>query len=314
MNNESVINISIVGNPNSGKTTLFNGLTGGTQRVGNWAGVTVEKKEGYLKGSDKKINIVDLPGIYSLSATSEDEKVARDYILSGESSLVVDIVDASNIERNLYLLTQLIEMDVPVLVVLNMMDLAERKGIKIDISHLEKHLGCSVVPITALEKNSSEVVSKAIEKYATITEPSKSKIVYPNEITEVLDKWGRRLDKSVHSLGANKNWIGIKLLERDRFVHDSVVNSGDITDQEIETEINSVEKILDDETDIVIADYKYAFINGIVKDTIKKKGKRRPVSKKIDKEWTNGLYNKNYACPDVFSFYFILYNNQCVCM
>lgn len=283
MSDNGVINVSIVGNPNSGKTTLFNGLTGGTQRVGNWAGVTVEKKEGYLKGAKSKINIVDLPGIYSLSASSEDEKVARDYILSGESSLVIDIIDASNIERNLYLLTQLIEMNVPLLVVLNMMDLAERKGMKIDVAHLEKHLGCTVVPISALEKNSSLIVKEAIEKHATTTKASKSPITYPNEITEVLNKWNSQLEKSVGHIGANKTWIGIKLLERDSFVHDNVVKSGDLTDQEIETEINNIEKILDDETDIIIADYKYAFINGIVKDTIKKKGNRRSVSKKIDK-------------------------------
>lgn len=283
MSDNGVINVSIVGNPNSGKTTLFNGLTGGTQRVGNWAGVTVEKKEGYLKGAKSKINIVDLPGIYSLSASSEDEKVARDYILSGESSLVIDIIDASNIERNLYLLTQLIEMNVPLLVVLNMTDLAERKGMKIDVAHLEKHLGCTVVPISALEKNSSLIVKEAIEKHATTTKASKSPITYPNEITEVLNKWNSQLEKSVGHIGANKTWIGIKLLERDSFVHDNVVKSGDLTDQEIETEINNIEKILDDETDIIIADYKYAFINGIVKDTIKKKGNRRSVSKKIDK-------------------------------
>lgn len=283
MKDTGIINVSIVGNPNSGKTTLFNGLTGGAQRVGNWAGVTVEKKEGYLKSSSQKINIVDLPGIYSLSASSEDEKVARDYILSGESSLVIDIIDASNIERNLYLLTQLIEMNVPILVVLNMMDLAERKGMKIDVQHLENHLGCKVIPISALEKNSSQIIKESIEEYATTTSPAVSSIAYPNELTEVLNKWENRLNSSSQNLGVNKNWIGIKLLERDRFVHKAVVEAGDLTDQEIVTEINNIEKILDDETDIIIADYKYAFINGIVKDTIKKRGNRRSISKLIDK-------------------------------
>ncbi len=297
MEKNGVINVSIVGNPNSGKTTLFNGLTGGNQRVGNWPGVTVEKKEGFLKGSNKTINIVDLPGIYSLSASSEDEKIARDYILSGESNLVIDIIDASNIERNLYLLTQLIEIKAPLLVVLNMMDLAEYKGLKIDIPHLEKHLGCKVINISALEKNASQVVSEAIKAYAPVAEPSKTSVAYPNEICEVLDKWHSKLDKSVEHIGANSKWIGIKLLEGDKFVHDAVVKSGDFTQAEIDTEINNIEKILDDEPDIVIADYKYAFINGIVKDTVKKKGNRRSISTKIDKV----VLNKYLGIP-IFLF------------
>ncbi|QEN04127.1 Fe(2+) transporter permease subunit FeoB [Thiospirochaeta perfilievii] len=283
MAEKDVINVSIVGNPNSGKTTLFNTLTGGNQRVGNWAGVTVERKEGLLKGSNGKINIVDLPGIYSLSASSEDEKVARDYILSGESSMVIDIIDASNIERNLYLLTQLIEMKVPILVVLNMMDLAERKGLKIDVEHIQKHLGCRVIPLSALEKNGSNAVIDTIIQYASSAKPSFAKISYPNEISEVLTQWLPNLEESAKAIGANPNWIGIKLLERDSFVHKKVVECGDLTEKEIKQKITNIEKILDDETDIIIADYKYAFINGIVKDTVKKKGNRRSISKKIDK-------------------------------
>lgn len=291
------INVSIVGNPNSGKTTLFNALTGGNQRVGNWAGVTVEKKEGYLKGSGNTINIVDLPGIYSLSASSEDEKAARDYILGGESTLVIDIIDASNLERNLYLLTQLIEMKVPLLVVLNMMDLAERKGFKIDVKHLEKHLGCKVIALSALDKNSGSLAIEAIKEYATGEQPSNTKISYPNEISEVLQSWHPKLEKSEALIGANSNWIGIKLLERDTFVHENVVASGDLTDEQIEQEITNIEKILDDETDIIIADYKYAFINGIVKDTVKRKGNRRSTSKKIDKV----VLNKYLGIP-IFLF------------
>lgn len=280
---DNIINVALVGNPNSGKTTLFNSLTGGNQRVGNWAGVTVERKEGFLKYSNNKINIVDLPGIYSLSASSEDEKVARDFILSGESSLVIDIIDASNIERNLYLLTQLIEMKVPVLVILNMMDLAERKGLKIDVEHLQKHLGCRVIALSALEKSSGQKAIDAIIAYAHIAKPSFAHISYPNEIEEVLTSWHKTLEKSEPKIGANSNWIGIKLLERDTFVHDKVVATGNLTDNEINQKITNIEKILDDETDIIIADYKYAFINGIVKDTVKREGNRRSVSKKIDK-------------------------------
>ncbi len=283
MAENKVLNVSIVGNPNSGKTTLFNALTGGNQRVGNWAGVTVERKEGFLKNSNNKINIVDLPGIYSLSASSEDEKVARDYILSGESSLVIDIIDSSNIERNMYLLTQLIEMKVPLLVVLNMMDLAERKGLKIDVEHLQKHLGCRVISISALEKNSTQKVTEVIKEYTPVARESFAKISYPNEISEVITSWEERLTQCEKEVGANARWIGIKLLEMDKFVHDTVIKSGALSEQDIRQSINDIEKILDDETDIIIADYKYAFINGVVKDTVKKKGNRISNSKKIDK-------------------------------
>jgi ferrous iron transport protein B len=140
-----LVTVGIAGNPNCGKTTLFNALTGGTQRIGNWPGVTVEKKEGTIIHGDNRYNLVDLPGIYSLAAKSEDEKVARDYVLSGEPDLVINILDATNLERNLFLTIHLLEMKVPVLVVLNMMDLAEKNNIKIDLKHLEKHLGCPVI-------------------------------------------------------------------------------------------------------------------------------------------------------------------------
>lgn len=147
--------VSIIGNPNSGKTTIFNLLTGGSQRVGNWPGVTVEKKEGPVRLREGNITLVDLPGIYTVAAASEDERVARDYLLSAESDLVVDVVDASNLERNLYLTTQLIEMGIPVLVVLTMMDLAAENKILIDVDHLAKHLGFPVIAVDATESKAA---------------------------------------------------------------------------------------------------------------------------------------------------------------
>ena len=145
--------VAIAGNPNCGKTTLFNGLTGGRQKIGNWPGVTVEKKEGLLKRGNDEVTVVDLPGIYSLSAHSEDEKVARDYILSSEADLIVNIVDAANMERNLYLTMQLAEMGVPMLVVLNRADIAAKNKTAIEPGHLAEHLGCPVIMISAINND-----------------------------------------------------------------------------------------------------------------------------------------------------------------
>jgi len=145
----SAVTICLAGNPNCGKTTLFNALTGAKQRVGNWPGVTVERKTGVYAWENKEIQVVDLPGIYSLSALSLDEKISRDYVVSGEPDLIVNIVDASNLERNLYLTVQLLEMKVPMVVALNMMDVVEQRGIRIRTKILEQRLGCPVVPIVA---------------------------------------------------------------------------------------------------------------------------------------------------------------------
>jgi ferrous iron transport protein B len=156
--------IAIVGNPNSGKTTLFNALTGSDQRVGNWPGVTVEKKEGILKFGKERVTLVDLPGIYALFAASEDERVARDYILSGEPGLIVDIVDATNLERNLFLTTQLLDLQVPLVVVVNMVDLAKARGVSVDYQALSDRLGCPVVGTVASDKKEAAKALTAIEK------------------------------------------------------------------------------------------------------------------------------------------------------
>jgi ferrous iron transport protein B len=171
--------IAVVGNPNCGKTTLFNGLTGSNQRIGNWPGVTVEKKEGTVLLDELETTLVDLPGIYALTALSEDERVARDYILSGEAGLVVNILDGTNLERNLYLTTQLIEMDIPLLVLVNMMDLAGQKGIKIDISRLEKRLGCPVLGISATHKQDLELIKETMAKAWRKKSLPQLKLEYP---------------------------------------------------------------------------------------------------------------------------------------
>jgi len=159
----ATITIGLAGNPNCGKTTLFNALTGAKLKVGNWPGVTVEKKAGSFTFKNLNVEVVDLPGIYSLSATSVDERIARDYVASGEPDVIVNIVDASNMERNLYLTLQLLEMNVPLIVALNMMDIARERGIKIDIKSLERLLGCPVVPMVAKEGEGIVPLKEAIE-------------------------------------------------------------------------------------------------------------------------------------------------------
>jgi ferrous iron transport protein B len=182
----SYFEIGVVGNPNCGKTTLFNALTGARQRVGNWPGVTVERKIGEYKQDNYDIKLVDLPGIYSLDVmpgtTSLDEKITQDYMLSGEAQLIVNIIDASNLERNLYLTTQLLEMGIPMVVVLNMMDIAEQRGIQIDVPTLSKQLGTSVVPVVASSSKGISELKKIINHAAEMRRIPLVQVAYPDTI------------------------------------------------------------------------------------------------------------------------------------
>ena len=205
--------IALVGNPNSGKTTLFNALTGSNQHIGNWPGVTVEKKEGKFKYKEVQYTVFDLPGTYSLGAYSEDEIVARDFILSGSSDVVINVVDATNLERNLYLTTQLLEMGVKVVVALNMMDEARQKNIEIDINTLSKNLGIPVIATVASKnKGLEDLIEKAVE-YAKSGEYPKINISYGEEIDREIEKIESLLDSS-NSKYPNK-WLAVKLLEGD---------------------------------------------------------------------------------------------------
>jgi len=273
--------IGVVGNPNCGKTTLFNALTGAKQRVGNWPGVTVDRKFGSYKHGRYDIEVVDTPGIYSLSAASVDEEVARDYVLSGEANLIVNIVDASNIERNLYLTTQLLEMRVPLLVALNMMDIAKDRQIEIDIEALSEKLGCTVVPMVLAKNQGVDELKEAINTAAYEGNVSTTRVDYPTEIQEA----ATALLPHVESVAAQKNWnsewMTIRLLEDDDQVLAAV-------SQEVrrETEVlqQEIEKKLDDEADILIASAHYGLIGTITQDTVTKKGEvGASSSDKIDK-------------------------------
>ena len=281
--------VAVAGNPNSGKTTLFNGLTGGKQRIGNWPGVTVEMKEGVVTTEQHTVRLVDLPGIYSLSASSEDEIVARDYLLSGEPEIVINIVDATNLERNLYLTTQLIEMKVPVFVVLNMMDLVDKKGLTLDVEHLERHLGVPVAAITATDKNGIRRIKDKLDDAIRNKAVSNVKVTYPNEIESVITGWTPRLEQISRGLGANPRWISTKLLEGDRWITKKIIDAELLDEEEITEAAAQIETLLEDEPDVLIADYRYGFIHGLVKDVVKKKRDRKMVSDIIDKVIMNRI-------------------------
>ncbi|HOO70242.1 MAG TPA: Fe(2+) transporter permease subunit FeoB [Spirochaetota bacterium] len=281
MKNEKTI--AIAGNPNCGKSTLFNGLTGSTQKIGNWPGVTVEKKEGILNLEGDKINIVDLPGIYSLSALSEDEKVARDFILSKEPSMVVNIVDATNLERNLYLTSQIIEMRVPMIVLVNRMDLAEKMNISINAEHLSKHLGCPVIAISAINRADIMKTIQAIGEALKEPVMPEFSISYANEIEEAVARMTSRLETAAEETGTDSRWVALKLIEGDQWIKNKVLKSGVISENEIKQEVEKIESLLGESGDILIADQRYGFIHGLTRDVIEKKINKRRLSEKIDR-------------------------------
>lgn len=276
------LTIAIAGNPNSGKTTIFNGLTGGKLQIGNWPGVTVEKKEGLIESGSSKISIVDLPGVYSLSANSEDEKVTRDFLLSGSPDLIINVIDSSNIERNLYLTTQLIEMNMPLFIVLNMYDLAKKKKIKIQIDHLQEHLGVPVIAVNGKEPSDINKLKDLLFKSAAEHPRSPLKVIYHNEIEQQIAEWDSVLKNTAEKMGANTRWISLKLLERDPWVIKTVSNSGDLTEEAVKSAEKTISSILKDDLDIVIADSKYGTIHGICKDTVIKRETKESRTEKID--------------------------------
>jgi ferrous iron transport protein B len=279
--------IALVGNPNCGKTTLFNAFTGTDQRVGNWPGVTVERKEGHVKLESGKVGLVDLPGIYALLAASEDERVARDYILSGEPGLVVDIVDATNLERNLFLTTQLLDMGVPVVVVLNMMDLAEARGIAVDADALSRRLGCPVIPMTATDRRAARQALHAIDRAWREQKAPAVRVEQPPVVERVADEWSERLAYEAAGLGTDARWLALKLLERDPWAIDKVVSTGAMTADEIESRTAALEEELDESADIVLAEARYTFIEAAVAASVKRPPARETASDKADKVFLN---------------------------
>lgn len=275
--------IAVVGNPNCGKTTLFNALTGSDQRVGNWPGVTVEKKEGILKFGKERVTLVDLPGIYALFAASEDERVARDYILSGEPGLIVDIVDATNLERNLFLTTQLLDLQVPLVVVVNMVDLAKARGISVDYQALSDRLGCPVVGTVASDRQEAAKAFGAIERAWRGKRNPTTLVEAPYQAELFAKNWSERLSGVARKLGTNGRWLALKLLERDTWAIEQVVSAGVATEAEIEAAIAEVEKILKDSADVALAETRYAFIQTVASKSMQHANAKKTATEAIDK-------------------------------
>ena len=258
--------VAVVGNPNCGKTTLFNALTGLTQRVGNWPGVTVDRKTGYYTHERTRFELVDLPGIYSLSALSQDEEIARDCILSGEADLIVNIVDASNPDRNLYLTSRLLEMKVPVVVALNMVDVAAEKGIETDVSELSRQLGTPVVPLVASKGEGIEELKAAIEKAVVEKRVAGNRVAYPEPLDKAIREMSQELSSAAGALKYDPAWLSLKLLEGDERLEEKLdVSVRELAGRRRET----VAGQLGDDADIVIADTHYRFVGDLTGSAIK---------------------------------------------
>ena len=291
------ITIALAGNPNCGKTTLFNALTGATQYVGNWPGVTVEKKEGKLKGH-KDVIVADLPGIYSLSPYSLEEVVARNYLINEKPDAILNIIDGTNLERNLYLSTQLMELGIPVVMAVNMMDLVRKNGDQINIKKLAEKLGCQVVEISALKGDGIDKAAQMAVDLAKSGTKTPAVHNFSDSVERVLDQIEDKLDASVPA--EQRRYFAIKLLERDSKITDQLSKVPDVTE-----EINAIEKEMDDDTESIITNERYVYISSIIGDCLKKKvaSGKMTISDKIDRILTNRIL----ALPNFAAVMWIVY-------
>lgn len=295
------IKIALAGNPNSGKTTLFNALTGSNQYVGNWPGVTVEKKEGKLKKHDDVV-IMDLPGIYSLSPYTLEEVVSRNYLINERPNAILNIVDGTNLERNLYLTTQLLEIGIPVVVAINMMDVVEKNGDKINISELSKRLGCKVVEISALKGTG---IMEAME--VAIKTASEFKFMPHHNLGGAVEHAIAHIEEvALHDLPEEQQrWYAIKIFERDAKVIEQLKLSKELI-AHIEEDIKSTEQELDDEAESIITNERYLYISSVVRGCYKKKNEGKlSASDKIDRVVTNRILALPIFAVVMFLVYYI---------
>src|SRR6056297_1317728 len=283
--------VGVVGNPNCGKTTLFNALTGAKQRVGNWPGVTVERKVGRYIFQGVEFELVDLPGTYSLEVSEDDisidEAIARDYVAGREADLVVNIVDASNLERNLYLTSQLLEMKVPMVVALNMMDVAGERGIEIDAAALSQRLGCPVVPVVAASGQGLAELKRVILESARAELRPTTGVPYPAAVEKAVASLLPCIGDAARAGGADPRWLAVQLLEGDSLARRMV---GPEFDQDLEALQQETEKALGDDIDISLADARYGFINEITRGAVKRTREvGRSLSDRIDRVVLNRM-------------------------
>ena len=296
------IRMALAGNPNCGKTTMFNALTGANQYVGNWPGVTVEKKEGKIRNrKDGEIIVTDLPGIYSLSPYTLEEVVSRDYILKENPDVIIDLVDATNIERNLYLTTQLIETGTPVVIALNMADLLEKRGLKVDTARLSMLLGCPVVATSALKKTGLDQLISTAVKAAAKKDVKRPEAIFSKEIENAVSSIGESLG-SVPEM--KRRWYAVKVLENDSRVMADLPLPAAVLAEASEAR-SAIEKLHDDTMESIITDERYKHIQKIVKTTVVKKGAELSVSDKIDRIVTNRVLGIPIFILVMFVVYYI---------
>lgn len=290
------VKIALAGNPNSGKTTLFNALTGSNQFVGNWPGVTVEKKEGKLKGS-KDVIIMDLPGIYSLSPYTLEEVTARNYLIGERPDVILNIVDGTNIERNLYLSTQLLELGIPVVMAVNMMDLVEKNNEKISVQKLSESLGCDVVEISALKGTG---VMEAAKRAAAVAGKKTQPVVY---------KFDEKLEYAIAAVSAGmqgvaeeqKRFFAIKLLERDSKLAEQMTSVPDV-----DAQIKSLEEAFEDDTESIITNERYVYISSIIEEcVVKNRNRTMTTSDKIDRIVTDRWLALPIFALVMFAVYYV---------
>ena len=295
------VTIALAGNPNCGKTTMFNALTGANQYVGNWPGVTVEKKEGKLK-NQKDVTVTDLPGIYSLSPYTLEEVVSRDYLLKEKPDVIIDLVDATNIERNLYLATQLLEIGIPVVIALNMVDLLKKNNININVKGLSSALGCPIVETSALKGTGlKEVVDEAIKCANQHRVPSKQ-MQFPKEVEKAVNEIETLVPANISD--ENKRWYAVKLLERDEKVREGL-NLPVSAQSRIEEIASDLEKAEDDDTESIVTDGRYQYIQKVVSANVKRSGNKMTVSDKIDRIVTNRILGLPIFILTMFIVYYV---------
>ena len=295
------VTIALAGNPNCGKTTMFNALTGANQYVGNWPGVTVEKKEGKLK-NQKDVTVTDLPGIYSLSPYTLEEVVSRDYLLKEKPDVIIDLVDATNIERNLYLATQLLEIGIPVVIALNMVDLLKKNNININVKGLSSALGCPIVETSALKGTGlKEVVDEAIKCANQHRVPSKQ-MEFPKAVEKAVNEIEEFVPETIAK--ENRRWYAVKLLERDSKVKEglSLPVSAQSRIEEIASKLEQTE---DDDTESIVTDGRYQYIQKVVSANVKRSGNKMTVSDKIDRIVTNRILGLPIFILTMFIVYYV---------